>query len=59
MLASRADCEYAAIIRRGDAAGKAVEWDDVSALGKDGNAIDNEFKRAPPLIELAMQLDGA
>ena len=40
--------QNAAIIRGGDAVGKAVEWDNVRALGEDGNAVDDEAERTGP-----------
>ena len=46
-----------AVICRSDAARKAVEWNDIGALGKDGDTVHNEFKRPPPLIELAAELN--
>ena len=51
--------QNAAIIRGRDAVGKAVERNDVRALGEHGNSVDDKLKAAAPLVEMAIEHDGA
>src|SRR6201998_2862902 len=44
----------AAIICRCYAIGKAVEGDDIGTLGKNGDAVNDELKRAAPLVGMAV-----